>query len=81
MLIRHRDDRAGEGLVGVRRRPARARVRVANALARDLLEQKLRGMAGAVVAHVDDQCREVALGAELAVELGVAGGHHVGQGK
>jgi len=56
-------------------------VRVANALARDLLEQKLRGMAGAVVAHVDDQCREVALGAELAVELGVAGGHHVGQGK
>ena len=36
-------------------------------------------MAAAVVAHVDDQRVAVALGAEVAVELGEAGGHHVGK--
>ncbi len=58
-------------------RPARGCV--ADALARDLLEQQLRHVAAAVVAHVDDQRVAVAFGDEVAVELGEAGGHHVGQ--
>ena len=36
-------------------------------------------MAAAVVAQVDDQAVAVALGGEVAVELGEAGRHHVGQ--
>ena len=79
MLVGQRHHRAGDGGVGVGHRPTPARPVVGDAPARHLFEQQLRDMAAAVVAQVNDEAVAVALGAEVAVELGVAGRHHVGQ--
>ena len=57
VLVGQRHDRAQRRLVRVGRRPHPARGAVADALARELLQQELRDVAAAVVAHVDDQRR------------------------
>ena len=79
VFVGQRHHRAGGRFLGVGRGAAPARHVVGDALARHLLQQQLRDMAAAVVAQVDDQRVAVAFGAEVAVELGEAVGHHVGQ--
>ena len=79
VLVGERDQRAegGVGRVGVGLFPPREVV--ADALARELLEQELRDVTAAVVAHVDDHGVALALNDEVAMELGEARRHHVGQ--
>ena len=79
MLVGQRDDGARDGLLRIRRRLPPTCGRVADTLARDLFEQQLRHVSAAVVANVDDQTVAIALGDEVAMKFGKAGGHHIGQ--
>ena len=79
LFIGQRDHGTRRGLVGIAGRLAPAQQVPGDALAGDLLQQQLRDMAAAVVADIDDEPVAIALGGEVAVKLGEARAHHVGQ--
>ena len=77
-LVGERDHRAADGLGRIGHRRAPARDVVADAFARQFLEQERRDVAAAIIPHVDDQRVAIELGEIPAMELREAPGTHVG---